>query len=778
MADELDFSDISKVLIMVENAQSIERDRRDRAKEAKLFLADEDGQWEQDIDEKMKGRYQETFDMTTPIVDGVAGEIDKANFTLRVSPSGGLASEDTAKTIDGLFRNIRNISDAEYIFDQAGRSNIIGGFDAFEMVTDWLDGDSFDQDMFIRSIPNAIDSVWIDPDSTEPVPIDARWGTKLVSMSLQKYKSKWPEGGGVSVGDNSERSQSSSDTRSEDNVNVGQLYYKKPVKIDIVRMTNGAVYQDNDKFKSVQDELAKENPPVTIEVDEKGNEKRRTRDSWRVYSRMYDGADWLADEEITVFDYIPIATVYGNFEIIDGKRVYFGKLKSLMGPQRGLNFVQSRSIEDGAFSPPEIIWMTDEQAAGNDYSDINVSRDPIQIYTHVDGQVPPNKTPGPTASSGLQTDIANMKEMMGLASNTFQSQQGNAVSTQSGVAGFQQIEQANIGSIKWFKPLELAVCYAGKVLMSGLPRVYDSTRDAQVLAEDGTAKTVTLNSPTFDEQTGKNVVLNDLSLGDYTVTCSAGPAFTSAQKEAVDSFERMATIIPGMVERNVDIMLKNKSEPGMDLMAERERIALIKAGQIPESQLTEEEKAEIQAAQAAAEGNQQPDPIAMAAQGALLEGQAALQDSQNKATEIQGNQQLKQLELSIKDKEIDLKTDMFIATKNDKIDVESVKLDQSQQGIDQKNQQMLINADQSQQKLDLDAQSQRIDTIAKIQEQQQNEFTSAVNNLNTIAETMQKFVGPHIVEAGVNQAVTVTGLQEQAGDTMIGKEVAGTDDNG
>lgn len=775
MADELDFSDISEVLIMVQEAQDAEQERRDRAKEAKLFITETDGMWDPDIITRMTGRYRGTFDMVTPIVDGISGEIEKADFTLRVSPSGGLASEDIAKTLDGLIRNIRNISDAEDIFNQAGRANVVAGFAAWEIATDWIDGDSFDQDMMIKTIPNAIDSVWIDPDSVESVPIDARWGTKLVTMSMQKYKSKWPDGSGMSVGDNSTETHHHNQN-TIDHVTVGQLYYKKPVKIEIVRMTDGSVYKDDDDFKAIQDELAKQNPPVTIEVDKDDNEKRRTRDSWRVWSRKYDGKEWLEEEEVTVFDLIPIATVYGNFEILDDNRVYFGKLKNLLDPQRGLNYLQSRSIEDGAFSPAEIIWMTDEQASGQDYTNINTSRDPIQTYTHAPNQNPPSKTPGPAVSSGLQTDIANMKEMMGLSSNTFQSQQGNATSTQSGVAGFQQIEQANIGSIKWFKPLEKAICYTGKVLLSGRSRVYDGTRDAQVLAEDGTASTVSLNKTVFDEQQQKNIVLNDLSLGDYDITCSAGPAFTSAQKEAVDSFERMATIIPEMAQRNVDILLKNKSEPGMDQIAERERVNLFNAGQIPESQWTDDERQQVAEAQAQAQNQEpQPDPVAMAAQGALLEGQAALQDSQNKATEIQGNQQLKGLELSIKDKEIDLATEKFVLEKNDKLNVDAAKLDQSQQVIDQKTEQMLITANQNQRKLDNDEQQSQIDNILAVQEQQGKEFNDAVGNLKTLSETMEKFLGPHIIEAGVNQAVDITEKQKEQGlDTDIGEDVAGT----
>ena len=97
--------------------------------------------------------------------------------------------------------------------------------------------------------------------------------------------------------------------------------------------------------------------------------------------------------------------------------------------------------------------MTDKQAEGNDYSEMNTDRDPVRIY-NPDPEAPPvngqSYAGGPVASTGLQTTIQNTQQMITASSNTFQAQQGNANAQQSGVAGLQQIEQGNVGNIKWF----------------------------------------------------------------------------------------------------------------------------------------------------------------------------------------------------------------------------------------------------------------------------------------------------------------------------------------
>lgn len=684
MATVKDYSDIGKVLVMIQKAQDAETDQRDRVREAKRFITERDGQWDEYAKQKMDGRFRGTFDMCTPIIDGVSGEIEQSDFTIRVSPSGGEASKDTAKVMDGLIRNIRNISNAEDAFATVGRANVIGGFDCVEVVQDWVDGDTFDQDLFIRRIPNAVDSVWFDLSSIMQDRSDANWGVKLVAIPIDEYNERWEDGSGMSVGDDSNYHVNHCND-SKETVTVGKLYYRKPRTIELVRMTNGAVYKDDDDFQAVQDELAQQG--ITIELDDNGKEKRRTRNSWRVYSRMFDGAKWLAEEEETVFDYIPLIPIYGNFEIVDNRTIYFGKLENLYDPQRVLNYAMSRDIEDGALSPSPTIWMTDRQAAGNDYSKMNTDRAPIRIY-NADPDAPPigaqSYAGGPLPSQGLQTTIANTQQMITTSSNTYSSQQGNANAQQSGVAGLQQIEQGNIGNIKWFKDLEVMICHVGKVLVNAIPRVYDSTRQARILEEDGSSEIVTLNQSVFDQQTGKIITLNDLTIGEYDVVCDVGPAFNSAQKESARSFEAMAMINPEFAQSGLDIWLKNKKEPGMDLMAERFRVQLFNAGMIPESQWTKEEQEQVAEQKAQAANNPPPeDPMMVAAQAEMTKAMAEQLNAQNKQQEIQGRMQVDMADIQLRNKVIDLDTQKFLKGQDDKFNVDAAKIQQGQQKLDQ-----------------------------------------------------------------------------------------------
>ena len=690
MATDIDFSKHANVLNMITEAQDSNSDMRQGVRDAKLFLNKRDGQWDPYAINKMNGRFRGTFDMCTPIVDQISGEIDQSDFSLKVAPISGESSMDTAKVYNGLIRNIKNISNFEQVSNSASRSNVIGGFDAVEVIQDYVDGNTMDQDLIIQHVPNAVDSVWFDLGSVKQDASDSRWGVKLISIPAAEYKESYPKGSDQSIGDDK---QSEAFFNKADAVVIGKIYYKKKRSVELVEMTNGSVYEVNDDFKKVKDEL--EQAGVTVQLKNDGEEKRRTRKSWRVHSRLFDGGKWLEDEVETVFDSIPLVPIYGNFEVFENKLIYFGKIEKLYDQQRILNYAMSRDIEDGALSPRRKYWATGEQIEGYEATiqTMNTNNDPLQQYNHVDGTPPPFMQGGIEASNGLQTTIANTQQMISASSNSFNALQGNANPNQSGIAGSQQIEQGNTGSIKWFESKKIMECQIGKILIPAIPRAYDSRRQVRIIEEDDTSSMVMLNDNIYDAESGQNVELNNLSKGLYGVTCEFGPAFNSQQKETTQAFLDMAAIDPSFLQQGKDIMLKNLAVPGMDQMAERARDELLNAGMIPESQWTDEERQKIEQQQAEAQ-NQPPqeDPNMIFARAEELNAQTKQQQSQfeaqNKQAEMQGNQQIKMAELQISNRELDLKEQelqldaaKFQRSGDAKFNTEMIAAEQSQQKI-------------------------------------------------------------------------------------------------
>lgn len=745
----LDYTNLDAVKEQLRKAQGAEEDQRNAAREAKLFIVKRDGQWDPYVWNKMDGRFRGTFDMCTPVVDQIAGEIDEADFSLTVSPSGGESSDDTARVFNGLVRNIRNISNADDVFNSVARSNIIGGFDCFEILQDYTDADSFDQDLFIRKIPSAVDSVWFDCGATERDKSDAMFAFKLVGLTSEEYKTKYPEGSESSVG----QDLTNAYYNKPDMIIVGQFYYKKPENIELVKMSNGAVYKKDDDYEKIKDELAQAG---ITEVDS------RIKKGWRVYSRIFDNSDWLTEPQETVFNNIPLCPIYGNYDVVENKPVYFGVIEKLYDNQRVLNYAISRDIEDGALSPSATIWMTDEMASGNDYKNMNTSRDPVRIF-NVDPENPsltPQYAGGPQPNIALQTTIGNMQQMFQTTANVFNAQQGNANPNQSGIAGMQQIEAGQTGSIKWFKALQTAVCYAGKVLIDAIPRVYDSTRQVRILEEDGTGKLVTLNDVVFDADTGDTVELNNLSKGSYDVVCEFGPAFKTQQQETIETFLTVAQTDPSVIETGKDILLKNLNSPGMTQIAERVRQGMLVNGLIPQSQWTDEEAQQMEIIQQQqAQQPQEPTPEMLLAQAEMMKGQAEQQKAQNDqmqlqidAAKIQTEQQKIELQAMGQREKMESETAVNIA-----------KVQQGDRELDLKEQKQAFEQFMQQQAIQAQQTQAMLEGMLKQQE-------SIVNNLNTQADTLRTLreaagvdviVGEGNIEAYENQAEIVESEQKR-----------------
>jgi len=604
-----------------------------------------------------------------------------------------------------------------------------------------IDANTFDQDLMFEPVADWYKSVWYDLGAIKQNKSDAMWAIKLKELPASTYDKKFPDGKGISIGDN--LNNNNNHNNKYDSVTVGQLYYKKAVVIPLVKMTSGAVYENDEKFTKIKDELAKAGELVVEERD---------RESWRVWSRLLDGGGWLKAAEKTVFSYIPLIPVYGNYSKFDTKDIYYGKTLKLMDSQRGINFAVSADTEDVAMSPTDAVWMTKAQGTGEDYSRMNVDRKAVRFYT-ADSEAPslPFKMQRSAGNPAMQTAMANFQSLLRVTGNMDDPSMGQNPGLQSGAAIDSLIGQSNNGNVKWFKSMEIAICHAYRVCVDAIPRVYDATRQQRILGEDGTDKIVDLNTSVFDEQTQTNVSLNDLTKGVYDVSCSMGAAFQNQQEKESDRLINMLAIDPTMIDISRDVLYKNQVGSGMQVVADRARRLGIQKGTVDPSEYTPEE-AEEQQALAEQQANQPPqeDPLMVAARAEEAKAQAQGFEAQTKRMVEDANATNKNTELQIEMKKIDLQQQQFDRAGQDKFNLDVAKIDQGQQKIDQE-----------QEKINLSSQDQRFNQLMDANEAMAAEIKTNAESFKIMAEAMQTFVGPGIVEAGIKQADIIQESQEE-----------------
>jgi len=170
----------------------------------------------------------------------------------------------------------------------------------------------------------------------------------------------------------------------------------------------------------------------------------------------------------------------------------------------------------------------------------------------------------------------------------------------SGKAIIAQEKQGDRGSFIFTDNLVKSQEYTAEILIDLLPRIYDTARQVRIMAQDGETETVTINEEVIDEQTGKPVLVNDLSMGKYDVVAESGPAFATQRQESANQIIELMTQSPEFAALGMDLVAKDLPILESKELTKRVRKQMILQGTI---EPTEDEVEELGLNQP-----QQPDP--------------------------------------------------------------------------------------------------------------------------------------------------------------------------
>jgi hypothetical protein len=604
MKDKKDNNEHLTWITQLSDFQQSDLDQRQQARECDRFLLDKDGQWEESVarslDAQKRPRY--TFDQVTPVIENIMADIEDMEFGSNVKPAGGDATKELAKTYEGMVRSIESDSDATAIYRNACRRLIRRGFDAWIVKAKFKNEWSFDQSLVVEAIPNAINRVWTSNTSSKADSSDSDVAYVLTSVTPEAYKEQFPEGNAISI-DDADLGEHFEQYRPEVII-FGEKYYKKETMREVCQLSNGEIVEKDENFQKVVDEYKAQG--VTVVREKKVND-------FKIYHRFFDGGGMLSEERETVFKTLPIVTVYGNYELLgeNSKITYSGITLKEMDYQRVFNYAKSREIEEGALAPRKKLVMTKKMAKGNEgqLAALNVSADPVLFVTP-----DPEWTAGVQEIGGAQVNpnLANLANDMAMGmqvtGGTNNAMNGQYAGRMSEDALRMQIDRGTGATRKWVNALAHGIKRTCEILVQTIPPVYDTKQQFMILGQDGAEEMITLNDEVYDTQTQKMVRVNTLNKGEYRVTCAAGPAFANKMEAGLAAMLQYAAIDPSIVNTGGDLMLKSIDAPLMDEMAARKRAQLLKAGMIPQDQMTDDE---IAAAQQAAQQPQPEDPVVM-----------------------------------------------------------------------------------------------------------------------------------------------------------------------
>lgn len=597
-----------------------------------IRFANEPGfMWEEKIRKNHKDLGKPIFEVNriAPAIDRELGQQNKLEIGIKYRPTTGGATKEVAATMTGLARNIYSKSKGKTAIDNAVRELWYGGIGAFRFVTREDDDDIFsdnsDKEILYKPILSAASSYYVDANSVEPDESDARFKFITEFITIDAYEERFI-GENVSDFDGGAFLDNLPPAwRRGELVLIAEYWRMVKVKKNLAKLSDGRVV-DVDKMGEVLDELAK----FGITID-----KTKTVDTLMPEQYILSGEKVLSGPNKWGGRFIPTIGMYGYKMTIEGRVTWRGRVRFAKDPARINNYATSSMVEDVALSPKQKTWITKEQAIGNDYNDLNRSTNPMAYYNHVEGQLSPFPTPPAPVQPGMgqlvQQSIQDIHATLGPISQPTQPHQGTTLDQRSGRAVIEQARPGEDSSNSLYESVIVALEASAEMLADLMAAIYDGERQINIMNPDGTEEVVTINQTMKDDQTGKDVIVQDFSQGKYDYTVSTGPSFNDRRQEEQDTILRLIEAFPGLADISQDLLIDLIDIRNKDELHRRVRMLMIQQGTVQPNDDEQQEIAELQQAQ----GPQEPSPTDV-----LLQAEANKSNSEAQLNQAKTQQAL------------------------------------------------------------------------------------------------------------------------------------------
>ncbi len=538
-------------------AEAAERENRIAALEDLKFVNGE--QWPVELKNARdaEGRPCLTINRLPSFIDRVVGDQRQGRPRIKVRPADAGSDPVIAGILGGLIKNIENRSGAEAAYDAAFEQAVTMGIGYLRVETDYADGDSFDQEVLIKHIPNPF-SVYLDPDTARPDRSDASWAFVTENVGRDEFRRRFPDArpldadGGLGT--------EFEGWFEKDRVRIAEYWVKRPVKKKVCLMSDGRTLSGDEAEEAVK--AAPADAPVEVV-------KEREAVSHRVCQYLITGNEILEGPKEWAGKFIPIVPVIGKEMNVQGKKVLRGLVRWAKDSQRMYNYWRTIATELVTLTPKAPYLVTPEQIEGHEamWRDANIKSFPYLLYNQTNGPAPQRQFPSATPQ-GVFTEAQTAIEEMKAATSVHDARlgiQGNEVTGRAIAARQRQNEAATFAFVD---NLTRALAFTGRILVDLIPRIYDTDRTVCVCMEDGSEHFVPINRRTLDASGGP-VVLNDLGGGSYSVAVDTGPGYATQRMEAADSMMAFARNVPEAAPVIADLIARNMDWPGAEEIADR-----------------------------------------------------------------------------------------------------------------------------------------------------------------------------------------------------------------
>ena len=630
---EQDLKSIHQIAMQRFDSVSVpQAEMRAQALEARRFAFVPGAQWEGEWGDTFANSIRVQSNKVRKRYKKIENDYRQNRLAPDFRPDGANADQETADTLDGLYRADAYHYKSQQALDNAVQEAISGGFGAFRLCNDYDDAKDPEND-YQRINPaliitDADQSVYFDGNSRLYDKSDAKWCFVVTSFTREAFEDEFEGATASNWNDNRLRYQY--DWFTPELIRVADYYVKEETKDTLLIMSPKI-------GEGIERVWESEIDPDEVEEKRALGWKivKQKRERCRVHKYVMSGAEVLEDCGVIAGQNIPVVPIYGERQFIDGQERFKGIVQDMMDMNRLYNSQLSRLAELSALSPQERPIFTPDQlppALQDLWARSNIDRHPYSLVNPVynaDGSIaqlgpigyvkPPDVPPALAAliqivnSDLLEESIDESEQVRSNISAEAMDIAASRVDAKSG---------------DYLDNIRQSIQRQGEIYVGMAGEVYvESGRKAKTMTEDGDDGEAVIKQP-FTDEAGNYGLRNDFTRGRYKVIASVTEATATRKDKTVRSMLSTAEIAtsagsPAIAEAALITAIMNQDGEGLGDFRKFVRGIAIEKG-LAEPNDEERAKLEEQAQQ------QQPDATqaALMAQAADLEASAALKQVQ------------------------------------------------------------------------------------------------------------------------------------------------------
>jgi hypothetical protein len=517
-------------------------------------------QWPDEIkrQRQIDGRPCLTFNRLPTFLHQVTNDQRQNKPGIKTHPVDSGADVKRSEINQGIIRHIEYTSNADIAYDTAVNSAAAIGFGFWRLITEYESPTSFDQVIKYQRIRDPL-KVFIDPASVEADGSDQKRCAIICDVPRKEFKREYPDADMATATAMGLLGQQVQPGWMDDNyVRVVEYYYFEHEKATLYLLTTGETTTD----KPGDESLIKN--------------KRDTSIPQLMWCKATAGA--ILERTKIMCRWIPVFPVWGNEVDIQGKVFRSGIIRDAKDPAQMYNFWMTSATEEVSLRPKTPFVGAEGQFEGHEdtWAQANSRSFAFLEYKPVTiGGVlapPPQRSPMADVPVGMLQMAMHASDNIKAVTGLFDSSLGARGTATSGVQERAQQRQGDTANFHYTDNLNRSIRHCGRCLIDMIPHYYDAKRVVRLMREDGTIDSAEVNVPKVDPMTQMvTETLNDLTVGQYDITVSTGPGYSTLREEAAEAMVAVAGDFPKLMEVAGDLVIESMDWPGADKIAERIR---------------------------------------------------------------------------------------------------------------------------------------------------------------------------------------------------------------